>query len=106
MLRRKKLIVVFCLIIIGAIFYVYARSIYIVPVLMYHSVNPKTDRLMNRLIVSPELFEKQMRFLKEHHYNSVPLEVVGQLIRDKQKIPPKTVAITFDDGFKDNYTYA
>jgi peptidoglycan/xylan/chitin deacetylase (PgdA/CDA1 family) len=106
MFRRKRLIIVFCAIIITAVSFVYARSLYMVPVLMYHSVNPKTDSVMRRLIVSPVSFEKQMHFLKVHHYNVVPLEVVGQLIRDKKKIPPKTVAITFDDGFKDNYIYA
>jgi peptidoglycan/xylan/chitin deacetylase (PgdA/CDA1 family) len=73
---------------------------------MYHSVNPQTNPVMRRLIVSPDAFEKQMRFLKTHNYNVVPLEKVGQLIRDKKKIPFKTVAITFDDGFKDNYIYA
>ncbi|MCX5704978.1 MAG: polysaccharide deacetylase family protein [Candidatus Omnitrophica bacterium] len=79
---------------------------YAVPILMYHSVNPVSDKERNRLIVSPEIFERQMRFLKEHHYNVVSLDSLIPILEEKKKIPPKTVAITFDDGYKDNYIYA
>jgi peptidoglycan/xylan/chitin deacetylase (PgdA/CDA1 family) len=60
----------------------------------------------NKLAITPELFERQMRFLKERHYNVVALETLIPYLRDGKKIPPKTVAITFDDGYKNNYTYA
>jgi peptidoglycan/xylan/chitin deacetylase (PgdA/CDA1 family) len=69
-------------------------------------IDTKINPYVQRLIVSPRAFERQMRFLKEHHYNIVPLETLAFLIRDKKKIPPKTIAITFDDGNKDNYTNA
>jgi peptidoglycan/xylan/chitin deacetylase (PgdA/CDA1 family) len=72
---------------------------------MYHSVNPLAPD-NNRLVITPGLFDRQMRFLKEGHYNVVPLESLAPLIRDKKKITPKTVAITFDDGYVDNYVYA
>jgi len=72
---------------------------------MYHSVNP--DALPeNRLAVSPETFQRQMRFLKEHRYNVLSLESLAPLIKEKKKIPARTLAITFDDGYKDNYKYA
>jgi len=35
----------------------------------------------------------------------MPLEELATLIKAKKKFSPKTVAITFDDGYKDNYTY-
>ena len=79
---------------------------YAVPILMYHSVNPVSDRERNRLIVPTDVFERQMRFLNEHHYNVVSLDSLISLLEGKKKIPPKTVALTFDDGYKDNYTYA
>jgi peptidoglycan/xylan/chitin deacetylase (PgdA/CDA1 family) len=72
---------------------------------MYHSVNPSAQE-ENRLSVTADLFERQMRFLKEHHYNVVSLESLVALLKAKKGIPFKTVAITFDDGYKDNYTYA
>ena len=106
MLRRKRIIVVSFAIIIIVVFLGYLRSLYQVPVLMYHSVNPESHPVMYRLIVKPESFARQMQFLKSHHYNIVSLETVGRLIQEKKNIPPKTVAITFDDGFRDNYIYA
>jgi len=80
------------------------RSIYTVPILMYHTVYPDAP-YENRLAVSVKTFERQMRFLRENRYAVVPLEEVVDLIRKKIKIPPRTVAITFDDGYRDNYTY-
>ncbi len=79
---------------------------YALPIMMYHSVNPKSIPGMNLLIVKPETFDRQMRFLKTHNYNVVKLADAAGLIRDKQRIPFRTVAITLDDGYKDNYIYA
>ncbi|HBU08687.1 MAG TPA: hypothetical protein DEA99_05810 [Candidatus Omnitrophica bacterium] len=47
-----------------------------------------------------------MRFLRERKYNIVSLEELTDLIKNKKKIPSGTVAITFDDGYLDNYTHA
>ncbi|MDD5252592.1 MAG: polysaccharide deacetylase family protein [Candidatus Omnitrophota bacterium] len=105
MFKRKRAIVVFFVIII-AVSLGYLRSFYQVPVLMYHSINSKSDPVLYRLIVKPESFARQMQFLKAHHYNVISLEELANLMREKKKIPRKTVVITFDDGFKDNYTYA
>lgn len=78
---------------------------YTVPILMYHYVNNE-EPLKSRLGVSPDSFERQMRFLRERKYNIVSLEELTDLIKNKKKMPPKTVAITFDDGYLDNYTHA
>jgi peptidoglycan/xylan/chitin deacetylase (PgdA/CDA1 family) len=83
----------------------YLRSRYVAPVLMYHSINPEVRPLMKSLIVLPRTFEFQMRFLREHGYNIMPLEELADGIAEN-KLPPKAVAITFDDGYKDFYTYA
>ncbi len=103
---KKRLIAALCAAAVIFVFSSCARSLYMPPVLMYHSINPKSDSVMYRLIVSPESFAKQMQFLKSHHYNIVSLEAIGRMVGDKKRIPFKTVAVTFDDGFKDNYTYA
>mgnify|MGYP001561633691 FL=1 len=78
---------------------------YTVPILMYHYVNNE-EPLKSRLGVSPETFERQMRFLRERKYNIVSLEELTDLIKNKKKIPPMSVAVTFDDGYLDNYTHA
>jgi peptidoglycan/xylan/chitin deacetylase (PgdA/CDA1 family) len=78
---------------------------YTPPILMYHSVAPGAD-FSNRLNVSPESLEKQMHFLRRLGYNIVTVEELAGVLRRGEKIPPRTVAITFDDGYKNNYTYA
>jgi peptidoglycan/xylan/chitin deacetylase (PgdA/CDA1 family) len=89
---------VFCLV-------VFLRLHYVVPIIMYHSISPLA-KSQNRLAVSVKNFERQMYFLKRARYNILPLESLADLIREKGKLPPRTVIITFDDGYKDNYVYA
>ncbi|HPM42755.1 MAG TPA: polysaccharide deacetylase family protein [Candidatus Omnitrophota bacterium] len=77
---------------------------YVVPVLMYHSID--TDDKLTKLSVSPKSFSRQMEFFSRNKYNVVSLSQVAEYIEKKLKVPAKTVAITFDDGFENNYKYA
>ncbi len=83
---------------------VFIKNKYVVPIIMYHSVPLEAGN--NRLAVSAKTFDRQMQFLKKHRYNIVTIDELADLIRSKRSLPPKTVAITFDDGYKNNYTYA
>ncbi len=97
-------VVIFLLLLAG--FAGFLRSKYVVPVLMYHSVTPQGDPERNPLMVTPRTFEKQMRFLKQYRYNVMSLEATADLLKEGKRLPARLVAITFDDGYKDNYTYA
>lgn len=106
MSKRKALITLFgVIILLSGCLANFIQGKYVVPIAMYHSVNPGALP-ENRIAVSAQTFERQMRFLKKHHYNVLPLESVATLIKERKKIPSKTIAITFDDGYKDNYIYA
>lgn len=83
----------------------FIRQKYVVPIIMYHQVLPSPDQGY-RLAVSTQTFDRQMCFLKRHKFNVLPLEDLIRLIREKKRIPPRTVVITFDDGYRDNYIYA
>lgn len=106
-MRKRKILVSLTAIAILAIFLIinFMRKNYVVPIIMYHQVFPNSDPEY-RLAVSLETFERQMRFLKTSHYNVIGLEDLANLIRDKKKIPPRTIAITLDDGYLNSYTYA
>ena len=67
-----------------------------VPVLLYHSVS-KTD---SKLAISPEIFEEQIKYLKDKGYKSIAPDNI------KSKLDKKNILITFDDGFRDNLTIA
>ncbi|MDD5432864.1 MAG: polysaccharide deacetylase family protein [Candidatus Omnitrophica bacterium] len=105
-IKRKIAIIILGSFLLSVLIYFnILRQNYVVPILMYHSVSPQASR-KTMLVVSPETFERQIRFLKQHNYKVVPVEKIANLIKNKEKIPFGTIAITFDDGFKDNYTYA
>ncbi len=103
MRRFRRIIVpaVILVITISAVLYVKAQ--YVVPVIMYHNIDGNSA--VSTLSVSPESFKSQMSFLKRHGYNVVTLEELGDMVK-KNRFPPKTVAITFDDGNENNYVNA
>ncbi|MFH0839007.1 MAG: polysaccharide deacetylase family protein [Candidatus Omnitrophota bacterium] len=76
---------------------------YVVPVLMYHNIDTNTS---SSLSVAPQSFERQMKFLKESGYNVISFEALIRLIKGKKPFKAKTIVITFDDGYENNYTYA
>ncbi|MCM8760762.1 MAG: polysaccharide deacetylase family protein [Candidatus Omnitrophica bacterium] len=92
------------LIVIVAALLLSLKNAYVLPILMYHSIDDNTR--LSKLSVSPESFERQMKFLKDHRYNVISVEKAVSYIQNKERVPPKTIAITFDDGFYNNYKYA
>ena len=103
-IRRVGIVVVVLAVLITCAVVTLHSVAYIPPILMYHSISPQQPS--DTLHVSQPTFQRQMGFLRKNKYNVIPLESLAALIREKRKIPPKTVAITFDDGRKDNYTFA
>jgi peptidoglycan/xylan/chitin deacetylase (PgdA/CDA1 family) len=71
-----------------------------IPVLGYHSVNSHPNRGCDPL--PPAVFEEHLEYLAEHH-NLVRLEEVFHAVIRKQPLPPRSVAVTFDDGYLDTY---
>lgn len=74
-----------------------------VPVLMYHSIDYEKG---NELRVPKELFKKHMQYLKDNGYTTITINELYKFINDNKPIPRKSVVITFDDGYKDNYINA
>jgi peptidoglycan/xylan/chitin deacetylase (PgdA/CDA1 family) len=71
-------------------------------VLCYHRVGTDGVPLFSRLKLKE--FEEQMRYIKES-YRVVPLEQLCRELREARLVEP-TIAITFDDGYRDLYTHA
>lgn len=72
-------------------------------VLLYHRVNPDNDPFFPA--VSVKAFDAQMRFLAEN-YQVLSLGEIIERIRQGRGISPQTIAVTFDDGYRDNYLHA
>jgi peptidoglycan/xylan/chitin deacetylase (PgdA/CDA1 family) len=99
---RAALVVGVCIAAIAAV--VFLKTAYVVPILMYHSIDG--DEGKTKLSVAPDNFASQMEFLHRKRYNVVGLDKIISYMQKKEKIPPRTVAITFDDGYLNNYTSA
>ncbi|NOY29551.1 MAG: polysaccharide deacetylase family protein [Planctomycetes bacterium] len=73
-------------------------------ILMYHMICvPLRSHKYRGLRVAPAMFERQLAWMSAEGWNFVTM---SQLREQYESLPPKTVAITFDDGFLDNYTEA
>lgn len=106
MSKLKKLTIIFGIIIATALLAAFILGQqYVVPILMYHSIDPAASA-RNRLAITADTFDKQMHFLKSRHYNVITLEELVGLIKNKKQVPAKTICISTDDGYRDNYTYA
>lgn len=72
-----------------------------VPVLMYHHVSPSGGMITT----SPDNFERQLVWLRRHGYRSLTSDgFAGHLAGAPTS--PKSILITFDDGYLDNWVYA
>jgi len=76
------------------------------PILMYHRIAPNGASSTARYRVTPELFEEQLRYLRDTGYYSVSLEGWRKAMEKKSPLPGRAVIITFDDGYLDFLTYA
>ena len=72
------------------------------PILMYHHVS----RNPGLVTISPESLEQQMRYLAENQYHCVSPEELEAFVLSEQPLPEKSVMLTFDDGYLDNYVFA
>lgn len=74
-----------------------------VPVLMYHSIDYEKG---NELRVPKEAFREQMSYLKQNGYTTLTLDELYDFFINNKPVPNKSIVITFDDGYKDNFENA
>lgn len=80
-----------------------------VPVLLYHHIRPQTEAALMRqtsLNVDPGFFDLQMKYLIEHGYNTISAAALVNALLSRTPLPQKSILVTFDDGYKDVFTYA
>ena len=78
-----------------------------VPVFMYHSVGvPNIKWKWNYLTTHFEDFEKELIYLRKNNYCTISLDDLYNHIHYDKKIPKKSIILTFDDGYVDNYIFA
>lgn len=71
-----------------------------IPVLMYHSI---TDNNKKMFRVTKDNFYDQMRYLKDNDFIILSMDEMYEHFKTNKSFEDKSIAITFDDGYKDNY---
>lgn len=77
---------------------------YRVPILLYHYVEYVTDKkdsIRQSLNIQPNIFEAQVKTLRDNGYTFMTAKELGEVIDGKRDMPPKPVLLTFDDGHYD-----
>ena len=82
-----------------------------VPVLMYHRICDLTptearNRLTFDLTVTPANFDAQLRYLKAQEFSFLTARDVEAAIQNHTALPEKSVVLTMDDGYQDNFAQA
>ena len=75
-----------------------------VGIIVYHRVGEKEGFPFLSPIPLRE-FEKQIEYLSKT-FMVMPLDILVEHVLEKKTLPKRVVAITFDDGYRDNYRHA
>ncbi len=101
--KKKLIYLAISTVFLSVFFFLYISPKRTVPILMYHAVR---DERNDTLSVSPENFSRQMAFLRKSGYSVISLGTLVEEIKKGNTFISKTVVITFDDGYEDNYVNA
>lgn len=78
-----------------------------VPVLYYHSVLPDSEvTTPNEVTISPEKLKAELELVKNLGYTTLTISELNDYLNKKIEISEKSIVITFDDGYTDNYIHA
>jgi len=75
------------------------------PILMYHGVGNENLYTWGNMLIKPEIFDVQLQFLRAKGYNIVSVEELSDKLRKNESVK-KVIALTFDDGYVNNFVYA
>jgi peptidoglycan/xylan/chitin deacetylase (PgdA/CDA1 family) len=74
-------------------------------ILAYHGITKRKFRIQPWTLLPQERFEQQIKFIKEK-YNIITLKQAVAGITNGNRLPENPAVVTFDDGYKNNFTLA
>jgi peptidoglycan/xylan/chitin deacetylase (PgdA/CDA1 family) len=77
------------------------------PALLYHKISrPRRDSRIRGAFTPPKRFRRQLIFLKQKGFVFYTASEIIKHFQSHGEFPKRGIALTFDDGWKDNYTNA
>ncbi len=73
-----------------------------VPILCYHRLGTR----VSKMTLAPSAFADQLEYLARGGYTVVRLSALADFLAGKRSLPPRSVVITFDDGYESTYDHA
>jgi peptidoglycan/xylan/chitin deacetylase (PgdA/CDA1 family) len=83
---------------------VFADGYQTIPILCYHQFT--TGRSTDLMIMTRDSFAQQMEYLKANNYRVISLSDLQGFLAASKPVPPRSVVITVDDGFRSAYDIA
>ena len=79
----------------------------IVPIVTYHSISDANDEWLYRHLSCPvSIFENHLKSLCQNNFHTIPLQTLYDYMAEGSELPLRSVVLTFDDGYLDNWVYA
>lgn len=79
----------------------------VIPVIFYHKIDkPAPDSLVRGGFTPPRRFARQMAYLKRNGFAFYTASELVEYFRQQGEFPANGIALTFDDGWRDNYANA
>ncbi len=79
-------------------------------ILVYHSIEPATNKkegkMQKHYHIYPENFKAQMQYLKDNGYQVISMATYLDHLKQGIGFEKKSVVLTFDDGWHNQYQYA
>ncbi|MDR1000769.1 MAG: polysaccharide deacetylase family protein [Clostridiales bacterium] len=80
-----------------------------IPVLLYHHIVPDDYIEIyqdNAFVIKESMFDRQIKYLYDNGYYTITTQQLYDYLANKKSLPPKSIMITFDDGYLSNYLFA
>lgn len=93
---------IFFILILGS-FLLYLKFKSYIPILMYHRIAEVPG---DRNSLPPAKFREQMDYLAANGFTTITMQMVYEFYKHGRHLPKKSILLTFDDGYVDNFNIA
>jgi len=78
-----------------------------IPIVLYHRVLKEDFKeSVVGIYITEKKFEEHLLYIKERKYTTLTFFDISKAINGEKSLPEKSIILTFDDGYDDNYSVA